>query len=300
MVSIKNKFKYRNYKKDISPQKIMGMTSPLELAFLHFYAKKIYTGQGEIVDLGCWLGATSAALAKGLLQNPKVSNKSKRIHAYDLFYWEASLDHHTVGTPYENKFQPGDDYKWLFLENTKEYVSLIETKGDINIDKWNAAPVEFLFIDAMKNKMTTHTILKNFYPFLVPGKSHVAYQDFDHYLTPWVHLLIYIFRNYFEHVCEIPFSGSTIFKLIKPLPDALINTDVNEIKEAEADKAFDYCLKIAAPEKRANIAAAHIMYYYKTSKIAMAKQLFWFYIKKGYDTKSDLQFVQNLLTESND
>lgn len=296
----KNKITFKEYRHLISKPEILGMISDNESAFLHYYASTKFTGIGDIVDLGTWLGSSTFSLAKGLAENRMALNKDKRIFAYDLFTWEESLDHHVAGTEYDNMFNYGDDYRWLFLKLTKPYESFIETKGNVFKYKWNGRPIEFLFIDAMKSIETTHLILKTFYPCLIPKRSLLAYQDFDHYLTPWIHLLIYIFRQYFIHVHDIPWSGSTVFKLIKPLPDELIHTDLTFIDEKNADKAFHYCMKLACTEKRSNIAAAHIMYYYYHKQKAHAKQLLKYYFQKGYNPDSDLKFVKQLLADQND
>jgi predicted O-methyltransferase YrrM len=66
MKSFQNKILFNKYKKYICNKTIPGMTCENELAFLRYYAENKYTGTGEIVDLGCWFGATSIALAQGL------------------------------------------------------------------------------------------------------------------------------------------------------------------------------------------------------------------------------------------
>jgi len=284
-----------DYQDLITEPQVIGLISRHERAFLHYYARDIYSAEGEMVDLGTWLGASTFYLAKGLHENKNVTDKFKRIHAYDLFSWEESLSKDVVNTPYENKFKKGDDYKWLFLDNTKLYEPEITPYGNVLNHAWNGRPVEFLFVDAMKNVETTHAILRSFYSFLIPGKSFLVYQDFDHYLTPWVHLLIYRFRDYFTHIHDIPYSGGTVFKMKAKLPPQFIQTDIRSINEHEAEQAYAYCLNIACEEKKANIAAAHVMYYYYFGKKEHAMQVFNDYLKKGYSMNSDLKDVKNLL-----
>ena len=42
----------------LSPKlrRLQGMTTPSERAYLYRYGRHIFTGKGDIVDLGCWLG----------------------------------------------------------------------------------------------------------------------------------------------------------------------------------------------------------------------------------------------------
>lgn len=300
MLLNRNKITLKKYRYLKSRSEILGMISDYERAFLQFYTLKIYSGAGEIVDLGTWLGSSTFVLAKGLSENQKVSNKNKRIFAYDLFKWENSLNHHVVNTEYENIFEQGDDYKWLFFKMTKQYEPHIETKGNVLNEGWLDKPIEFLFNDAMKNIETTHQILKTFYPYLMPQKLMLVYQDFDHYLTPWVHLLIFRFRKYFKHIHDIPISGGTVFKLMKELPIDYIHTDVTLIDENEAEQAYKYCLKLACDRKNPNIAAAHVMYYFYHNKFEKAKSIFSEYSKKFNVFNSDLKDVKKLLYPNHD
>lgn len=58
---------------------IPGMISNNERKFLYFYGNKIFSGIGKIVDLGCWLGATTVALTEGLKNGEKIREKGKII-----------------------------------------------------------------------------------------------------------------------------------------------------------------------------------------------------------------------------
>lgn len=269
--------RYRSYRGNTN---VPGMISSNERAFLEYYAGKLYSGEGEIVDLGTWFGASSYALARGLAQNTHVTGKEKRIYAYDLYYWEASLDSHIAGTEFEGCFKPGDDYRHVFNEFLKPYADFIEVNGDISKYGWTGKPVEFLFVDAMKNPWVTLDILKFFYPCLIPGKSLLVYQDFDHYLTPWIHLLIYRFRKYFDFVHDVSPSGSIVFRLRKTLPAEILNIDLAAIGTEEADNAFRYCLKLAVSGKHRNIMAAHVMFYYYHQFTRQARELFEKYTRK--------------------
>jgi hypothetical protein len=42
-----------------------SMLTDLEKQYLHTFAFKKYAGQSAIVDLGCWLGSSTIALAAG-------------------------------------------------------------------------------------------------------------------------------------------------------------------------------------------------------------------------------------------
>jgi predicted O-methyltransferase YrrM len=60
---------------------VPGMLGPEELQFLYLSAQKFFTGTGEIVDAGAFLGASAAALGAALRDNPRVTDKARRIHS---------------------------------------------------------------------------------------------------------------------------------------------------------------------------------------------------------------------------
>src|SRR5687768_8016221 len=95
----------RNLRRTTTPQ-VYGMTSIEEQNYFRRYTQDIYSGVGEIVDLGCWLGSTTIPLAQGLRKNYKISTKGKRIHAYDLFVWETWMNSHMDGC--QKKYSPGE------------------------------------------------------------------------------------------------------------------------------------------------------------------------------------------------
>jgi hypothetical protein len=67
----------------------MSMLSLYERSYLQTYAENTYSGRGEVVDLGCWLGSSTIPLAVGLQHNSAIAAKENRIHAYDIFIWQA-------------------------------------------------------------------------------------------------------------------------------------------------------------------------------------------------------------------
>src|SRR5436853_7107707 len=77
---------------------LIGMTTLEEQAYFEDYARSIYTGAGEIVDLGSWLGSTTISLARGLADNPSVEARRKKIHAFDQFLWVPDMDRCVRGT----------------------------------------------------------------------------------------------------------------------------------------------------------------------------------------------------------
>ena len=132
----------------------LGMTSGNEQAFCRDYAREQYTGSGEIVDLGCWLGATTVSFAKGLQRNHRLTRETRRqrIHSYDLFRWHPTMEREVRGTPLAGKFHEGDSFLPEFEKRTaawSEYFSV--HAGDIKAAPWKGGPIELLFVDAISH-----------------------------------------------------------------------------------------------------------------------------------------------------
>ncbi len=242
----------------------LGMTVKSEQIFCRHYARDRYTGAGEIVDLGCWMGATTIAFSKGLRKNVKLAPgaNQKRIHSYDLFQWHPTMDLNVKGTSLEGKYQPGDSFLADFEVRTKPYVEHFTIHpGDVSLHPWKSGPIELLFVDAMKMPDTARVIVRNFYPHLIPGVSIVAHQDFAHFFTGWIHLIQYRLRDYFDFDSEVKRSCTVNFKLKKAIPAELLDQDwsLEKITLEEMNAAFDYSASLVSQDKQEQIASARAM-----------------------------------------
>jgi hypothetical protein len=201
------------------PAGAYAMTTDAELCFLENYARYSYTGQGRIVDLGCWLGATSLCLARGLANNAQHRHPHP-IEAIDRFIWENWMDPiaQMVGVP--KRYQAGDD----FIEDVRAvltpYAQYVEVRRqDLTQPEPYYSSVEFLFIDAMKSWELANAIPRSFFANLIPGCSLLVQQDFG-YFSPIVatnHLLMWHLRDHFECVHCVPGSCSAVFSHTRPL-----------------------------------------------------------------------------------
>ena len=278
---------------------IPAMTTEQELAYLESYASEIYSGDGEIVDLGCWLGATTVSLAKGLSRNPKSISSSRRIHAFDTFKWEAWMDGF-VADP-EISLQQEESFLPVFEKRVEPWSQFIEVHaGDLCEIGWRSADIEFLFIDAMKSWQSANSIVKEFFTSLIVNKSFVVHQDFAHYYTPWIHLINYRFRDYFIGVYDIPRSSSVVVKYVKAFPAELLVTEYSmfSFSDTEIDAAFDYSMQMVAPDKRANIAAANVMLYLHEGDRARALHALNAHLARGLSLDSELSTVRSLIGAS--
>ncbi|MBW4473283.1 MAG: glycosyltransferase family 4 protein [Stenomitos rutilans HA7619-LM2] len=253
----------------------LSMLSSEERFYLQSYAKNEYTGSGEIVDLGCWLGSSTIPLAIGLASNLKVEAREERIHAYDIFIWRPSyMDQHLLGTASEGKYKEGDSFVEEFVERIHPWSHSIQVyPGDLNRIGWDQRPIEFLFIDAMKSWDLATSIHKSFFPSLVPGLSLVVHQDFAHFYCVWIHLIMYRLRDYLVPLEEHPFLySSKIFRYVKAIPEALLQPySLASFSEAEAEAAFAYSLALTPKKLKPNVAAVKVMYFIQMGDVERAK-----------------------------
>ena len=279
----------------LSPKlrRLHGMITANEKAYLYWYARHIFSGKGDIVDLGCWLGSTTISLAMGLERNDHVK-ANRLIHSYDEFVWRAYMDSGAKGTSLEGKYRPGDSFLDEFERRTYPWRSNVKAcPGDLAKVGWPGAAIEFLLIDAMKSWDAATGVVRNFFPALVPGRSLVMHQDFAHWYTSWIHPIQYRLREYFEPLYDVPSSSSMVFRLIKPLPPDLLQSEWSPdlFSKEDVDSAFAYSLDIVSKEKRPNIVAAKVMYFVHIRQLDWAKQEIAHARGRGYSFDSDLSIV---------
>lgn len=291
---------YMRMKRAVSSD-LLGMTSSTEQAYLGRYGENSYTGVGDVVDLGCWLGSTTIPLTRGLLRNPTFAGSGKKVYAYDLFVWFDWMNSSVAGTDLYGKYGEGDSFVDEFEKRTAAFADSIEIcAGDLKSIGWQGGGIEFLLIDAMKNFELAGSIVKDFYPHLTEGNSLVFHQDFAHYFTPWIHLIQWRFRDYFEFVEEVPSSTSVVFKCTRSIPQSDCEQELlfTTFTQTDVDAAFDYSMGLVYAEKLSNVAAAKVMWYMHQSEHVKARSVFDELISRGIEIENDMFIVQKLLAEA--
>ncbi len=257
---------FNRYSKEYSTFPLVGMTYHWERAFIHWYTKNLYTGQGEIVDLGSWFGSTVVPAARGLVDSSlSMRKKAKRIHAFDRFKWVPSFNNsNTVKrVNWVDKYQPGDSFLPEFLNIIKPWKDYIEAyAGDLLKKTWNGLPIEFIHVDAMKSWDLANRITRQYYSRLLPGDSYIVHQDFAHCEYSFIHLHVYHLREYFEPAFHIPNTCSLVLKNVKRIPDHVIRHPVHpsDFSEQDVEKAYAYCRSLVGKEKESCVAAGQAMF----------------------------------------
>jgi hypothetical protein len=230
-----------------------------ERAYFKWHAQEEVSGTGAVIDLGTWLGSTTAAMAMGLAANPKPSARGAVIHAYDQFLWDPRFDHHSPPTRF-GPYGEGDSFRPEFEHVVSRWRErIIVHEGDLLQETWTNGAIELLLVDAMKSwELATH-IVRHFYPALLAEHGYLIHQDFSHCFTPWVPLTSYRLLSYLEPVTDIPRSESLVFRVIQPMPSSELKLDRSSFDEQEVDRAFDHWLGVAIPEKHSGLLTARIL-----------------------------------------
>jgi O-methyltransferase len=234
----------------------LSMMAPSEQDYLYNFAKHQFVGEGAIVDLGCWLGSSTVALAKGLQEN----KPGTKIHSFDLFRWDSSMNLFTQGS--DLQFAQGESFLSEYLKQIEPWKDQVQVyEGDLREFPWTGGAIEFLFIDAMKSWDLANAIIQKYFGSLIPGRSIVYHQDFSYFGSYWIHLTMDRLREYFEPLYDVPHAWGFVFRLKKAIPEEVLARElsISDCSVEDIDRAFDTACEWVSTEKKSQIVGAKIM-----------------------------------------
>ena len=204
------------------------MLSHAEKRLLYFLARDYHSGQGEIVDAGCFLGGSTIALAQGLLNRPVRSHAS--VHAFDLFQADPFMIQHYLPA---GEYRPGDSFLPLYEKNIDSVKGLVSVHAvDLQQFSWTGGPIEILFIDIAKSWETNDHVVKEFFPHLIPGRSIVVQQDYVHEWCPWLHVTMEKLADYFQCLGFVE-HNTMVYRLEREIPQTLLDTPISSYSYEE-------------------------------------------------------------------
>ncbi|NEP87624.1 MAG: hypothetical protein F6K18_12800 [Okeania sp. SIO2C2] len=104
------------------------MTSIREIKVLKYFARCLYSGAGEIVDLSSGVAGTVYPFALELSKNQQVLEKKSRIYAYDAFTTPKQKIAARGGQIYfqnTREAQKQDSYLHIFQKNCKTLINYV-------------------------------------------------------------------------------------------------------------------------------------------------------------------------------
>jgi hypothetical protein len=194
-----------------SARDVVTMLSIEERQLLFWLTSSYRTGEGAIVDGGCFVGGSTIPLAEGL----RAGGVGGTVDVYDLFQVEPYMTDFYFK---DEDLQAGDSFRPLFDHNTANVSSLLRVhEGDLMQVGWSGDPIEILFVDFAKSWHLNDFIVQSFFPRLIPGRSIVVQQDYVFAGCPWVALTMEYLSDYFEPVAFAEYC-SVVYRCRQEIP----------------------------------------------------------------------------------
>lgn len=233
------------------PHPIPAMTTDAERECYYRLAKE-GAGKGAIVELGAWMGASTAYIAEGVRDSgvkqkaqvyDKFQSKPGHIRKVKEFYSKRGIDKAPVGPCLMS-----------FRENLGQLMEYVEPhQGLIEKLKWGDEPISVLITDAPKRVPQISPVLTTFRKALQPG-SVMAWQDFCHFPSYEIPACLYRIRDHIEFV-EAVVPGTTLVFRVKSQwtrsEVAMSALDIGTWTPEQIVEAWSYWEGFVAPEKRA-------------------------------------------------
>ncbi|TPJ99503.1 class I SAM-dependent methyltransferase [Mesorhizobium sp. B2-5-9] len=210
-----------------------------ELCMLSFLSKNLGS-DGIVLDLGCFVGGSTLALAHGIRRS---SNPQRHIHSFDLFELNDVAKYrfiYSCGLP----FFPGNDGLLLYSLITKGVAENVTPHpGNVLHTLVPSSPpvrqpISLVFLDLCKSPAITDHITRTVFPLLEPG-ALIVQQDFIYEFAPWVIYPFWALRRHFT------FAGyttrhSAIFQVSSPIPSNEIESGcVSDVSSQQIERSIE-------------------------------------------------------------
>ena len=204
---------------------IPTMLSRFERKLLYVLARDFAGDDAAIVDAGCFLGGSTAALLAGVRDRAEAW-AGPPVESYDLFRVEAFT------IPKFFRDQPvsvGESFRPRFDAHVARFdVPHVVHEGDITKIGWSGGPIDILFLDVLKSWDINDAVLRDFFPSLVPGRSIIVHQDYGWAGTPWIPISVELMRDSLVLVDWMEW-GTHLFFVERDLPTDVIAKGVKNL-----------------------------------------------------------------------
>ena len=173
---------------DITSSQIPGMLTFAEKQY-YLYIGKFYSGRGEIVEIGSWLGSSTFYIVDGLLSNPYF--RGRKVNVYDDFTWRSSWMDKWMNDSNLQLPSNHESFETLFHYFTKDinpYINvsrrkLCEYDGNALVDdfEWSGLPIELCFIDCGRTLEVNEAWYKKLSPYFISDRTLIVMQDWQNY-----------------------------------------------------------------------------------------------------------------------
>jgi hypothetical protein len=197
-------------------------TTPAERLLLWNLFQHDWDGEGQVIEIGPFLGGTTRAIAAGMLRNPRLSTAA-RLHTFDRFgeYYEPQALRRMVDPVVQRGALPAEeadrlcaagDFLQIFhaIHRPHSYHRLIQACSAPLPDRpeelgtvhpfarfADDTALGALFVDGCKSWVSTHYAMKFLLPRLRLG-APVVFQDFGWYTCFWISSAVHALRDLLE------------------------------------------------------------------------------------------------------
>jgi len=209
------------------------MLSKGERRLLYALARDYASDDAAIVDAGCFLGGSTAALLAGL-RDREESWTGPPLASYDLFRVEA----YTISKFFKDDpgVRVGDSFRNRFEANVVGFPGPHAVyEGDITEIGWPGGPIDVLFLDVLKTWEVNDAVMRDFYPSLRPGRSVIVHQDYGSGWVPWIPITVELMGDSLRLIDGMEW-GSHVFFLQGEVPETVITEGVAGL---DFDRKFD-------------------------------------------------------------
>ncbi len=205
---------------------IPTMLSRTERKLLYSLARDYAADEVAIVDAGCFLGGSTAALLAGVRDRAEPWS-GPPVESYDLFRVEAFTIRKFFRD--EPSVRVGDSFRERFDAQIARFdVPHVVHEGDITEIGWSGGPIDVLFLDVLKSWEINDAVLRDFFPSLVPGRSVIVHQDYGWGYMPWIPITVELMRDSLVLVDWMEW-GSHVFFLEQEVPADLMERGVGSL-----------------------------------------------------------------------
>ncbi|HTF88343.1 MAG TPA: class I SAM-dependent methyltransferase [Planctomycetota bacterium] len=261
---------------DFALEGVPAMVSRAEQKYLYWLTRTQWSDAGHVVEIGPWLGGSTLCLARGMAAS---GHGAHQLHAFDNFIWREFMA----------RFAPlpiaaGESFEPFFLRNVesvKERVvahalTLPDEKipGDAQTEEvrgneaprspafeWDRGqPIEILFVDGAKSWRGMRWLLSRVAPALIPGKTLFVCQDFKHWASSWVPLMMARIEKQLELVHVVRRGSTATFRLRAPIESSLFEGLVDDVTKLDTQSALADLERMAAwiGSTGDTVGAAHV------------------------------------------
>ncbi len=220
--------------------RVPTMLSGKERRLLYSLARDYAAEDAAIVDAGCFLGGSTAALLAGVRDRP-IPWRGPPVASYDLFRVEA----YTIPQFFEDdtSVRDGQSFRHRFDANVMEFsVPHVVREGDVAEIGWSGGPIDVLFLDVLKSWEINDAVLRDFFPSLVPGRSVIVHQDYGWGWLPWIPISVELMRDSVRLIDGMEW-GSHVFFLEEAVPAELMENGVGGL---DLDAKLDLIDRVVA------------------------------------------------------